>query len=229
MGVVHQNRLSFEGSRACSIRACSSMSIMRRGGLKQELFQFGTKDAPQSDAAGGKEEDVQQTNDRLLEMLQTPKVGFVPVRVPARVLVLDCIPVPCMCCVLSDVSLVCSRRDLSAALWSPEMGAAELVLARRNTAQSLGEHSQPNFACRITARRQTSAMRMCAGFKWRRKHWLHIEEAVFLVDRADLMLFVELQPPSAASSSTGQPARQRQRQLLSLQECFELMVRVCNG
>ncbi len=32
---------------------------------------------------------------------------------------------------------------------------------------------------------------MGAGFRYRRRRYLHIEEAVFLVDRADLLLFVE--------------------------------------
>jgi hypothetical protein len=49
------------------------------------------------------------------------------------------------------------------------------------------------------------------GFKWRRRQWLHAEEAAFLVDRADLMLFVQ------------QPGSGEQR-LLSLQETLELMV-----
>jgi hypothetical protein len=31
-----------------------------------------------------------------------------------------------------------------------------------------------------------------AGFTLNRRHYLHIEEAAYLVDRADLMLFVEL-------------------------------------
>lgn len=83
-----------------------------------------------------------------------------------------------------------------------------------------------------------------AGFTMQRKHFLHIEEAVFLVDRADLLLFVE-QPSTTkhmpASSDQGdllngnasnadkaaQPqdivATGRWR-LLSLQECYELMV-----
>ncbi|KAL6751265.1 hypothetical protein V8C86DRAFT_701786 [Haematococcus lacustris] len=109
-------------------------------------------------------------------------------------------------------------RDLSAAIWRAELGVAELVLSRRQTGQSV-------------------------GFTMQRKHFLHIEEAVFLVDRADLLLFVE-QPSTIkhmpASSDQGdilhgnaskadkaaQPqdivATGRWR-LLSLQECYELM------
>ncbi|GFH13920.1 tRNA_int_end_N2 domain-containing protein [Haematococcus lacustris] len=86
----------------------------------------------------------------------------------------------------------------------------------------------------VLSRRQTGQSR---------KHFLHIEEAVFLVDRADLLLFVE-QPSTAkhmpassdqsdllhGNASKADKAAQPQDivatgrwRLLSLQECYELM------
>jgi hypothetical protein len=49
------------------------------------------------------------------------------------------------------------------------------------------------------------------GFSWRRRHYLHIEEAVFYIDRGDLLLFVDVD---------------LQQRLLSVQEAYDLMVRV---
>ena len=54
----------------------------------------------------------------------------------------------------------------------------------------------------------------CPGFTWRKKLYLHPEEACYLVDRGDLMLFVELQG---------------QQRLLSVQEAYELMVGLEGG
>uniref|UniRef100_A0A7S3QU62 RNase III domain-containing protein n=1 Tax=Dunaliella tertiolecta TaxID=3047 RepID=A0A7S3QU62_DUNTE len=95
--------------------------------------------------------------------------------------------------------------DLSAAIWRPSVGAAEMVLVRKETGQPM-------------------------GFRYHRRRYLHIEEAVFLVDRADLLLFVEQEGDEDAvpgytltgggSSGTQPPPRHR---LLSMQECFELM------
>lgn len=77
------------------------------------------------------------------------------------------------------------------------MGAAELVLSRRSTGQPM-------------------------GFVKDRKHYLHIEEAAFLVDRADLLLFVE---KTSEDDEEGGGAAGK-HQLLSMQEVFELMVGV---
>jgi len=86
---------------------------------------------------------------------------------------------------LRDVlSLPRAGREHSAAIWRPELMAAEMVKPRKGTAQ----HS---------------------GFSWRRRHFLHAEEAVFFVDRGDLMLFAD---------SHGQ------QRLLSVQEAYDLMV-----
>ncbi|MEW5303153.1 MAG: hypothetical protein WDW38_001477 [Sanguina aurantia] len=76
-------------------------------------------------------------------------------------------------------------KDLSAAIWRPSVGAAELVLSRRSSTRDI-------------------------GYVRGKKTYLHIEEAVFLVDRSDMLLFVE--------DAHGQ------RRLLSLQECYDLMI-----
>ncbi|KAF5843618.1 hypothetical protein DUNSADRAFT_10793 [Dunaliella salina] len=95
--------------------------------------------------------------------------------------------------------------DLSAAIWRPSVGAAELVLVRRETGQPM-------------------------GFRYNRRRYLHIEEAVFLVDRADMLLFVEQEDDEDAvpgytvtrgASCSAQPLPRHR--LLSMQECFELM------
>ncbi|KAG1662381.1 hypothetical protein FOA52_006643 [Chlamydomonas sp. UWO 241] len=82
------------------------------------------------------------------------------------------------------LSLPRAGKDYSAAIWRPELYAAELVKSRKGTAQQ-------------------------SGFSWRRRHYLHIEEAVFYIDRGDLLLFVEVD---------------RQQRLLSVQEAYDLMV-----
>mmetsp|Transcript_11929 Transcript_11929/g.25647 ORF Transcript_11929/g.25647 Transcript_11929/m.25647 type:complete len:343 (+) Transcript_11929:166-1194(+) len=58
-------------------------------------------------------------------------------------------------------------KDFSAAIWRSEYNMAELVRVRKTTAQM-------------------------NGVSWKGKQYLHIEEAVFFVDRGDLLLFVEV-------------------------------------
>lgn len=65
-----------------------------------------------------------------------------------------------------------------------------------------------------------------AGFSLNRRHYLHIEEAAYLVDRADLMLFVEVPDNQQQQGHQPPPQGPTQRRLLSLQETFELMVSV---
>jgi hypothetical protein len=86
---------------------------------------------------------------------------------------------------LSVISAPRSGRDFSAAIWRPMQVAAEVVISRKGTGNLV-------------------------GFTWRKRHYLHPEEACYLVDRGDLMLFVEIQG---------------QKRLLSVQEAYELMVR----
>ncbi|GAX72760.1 hypothetical protein CEUSTIGMA_g216.t1 [Chlamydomonas eustigma] len=77
-----------------------------------------------------------------------------------------------------------SGRDFSAAIWRPEILAAEIVKPRKSTASS-------------------------HGFTWRRKQYLHVEEALYFVDRGDLMLILETEG---------------RRRLLSVQESFVLLM-----
>ena len=61
-----------------------------------------------------------------------------------------------------------------------------------------------------------------SGFTWQKNHYLFIEEAVYLVDRGDLLLFVELAPTEKGDASAA-------RRLLSIQECYELMTALDEG
>jgi hypothetical protein len=63
------------------------------------------------------------------------------------------------------------------------------------------------------------------GFMLNRRHYLHIEEAAYLVDRSDLMLFIEVPVEQPGDGADQQQPQAMQRRLLSLQETFELMVR----
>jgi hypothetical protein len=63
------------------------------------------------------------------------------------------------------------------------------------------------------------------GFMLNRRHYLHIEEAAYLVDRSDLMLFIEVPVEQTGDGADQQQPQAMQRRLLSLQETFELMVR----
>jgi hypothetical protein len=53
-----------------------------------------------------------------------------------------------------------------------------------------------------------------SGFTYHKKHYLFIEEAVYLVDRGDLLLFVQVTDHQGGAPS---------QRLLSVQECYELM------
>jgi hypothetical protein len=77
------------------------------------------------------------------------------------------------------------RKDLAAAIWRPQHNAAEVVLQRGRLFNHI-------------------------GFMWGKKLFLHPEEALYLVDRANLLLFED-------TSASG-------KRLLSLQECQELML-----
>jgi len=96
-------------------------------------------------------------------------------------------------------------KDFSAAIWRSEYNMAELVRVRKTTAQM-------------------------NGVSWKGKQYLHIEEAVFFVDRGDLLLFVEVPVVPGAGQQQQQqqqqPAhsRQMQQRLLSLQEAYDLML-----
>ncbi|PRW45365.1 tRNA-splicing endonuclease subunit Sen54 [Chlorella sorokiniana] len=81
-------------------------------------------------------------------------------------------------------ALARSGRDLAAAIWRPELGLAEVVLLRGKVLSHMGFTKGP-------------------------KHYLFPEEAAYLVDRANLLLFLDL-------------GAQKQR-LLSLQECLDLL------
>ncbi|KXZ43004.1 hypothetical protein GPECTOR_107g148 [Gonium pectorale] len=105
-------------------------------------------------------------------------------------------------------------RELSAALWRPSLCAAALLKQRKQTARDF-------------------------GFIRSKRHHLHIEEAVFLMDRGDLLLFIEEAEADAEEEGQGaagaaagigrggdgRTPRRRQR-LLSVQEAMELMVSV---
>ncbi|KAG7667495.1 hypothetical protein Ndes2526B_g03498 [Nannochloris sp. 'desiccata'] len=87
---------------------------------------------------------------------------------------------------LLDVwSLPRAGKDLAAAIWRPQHNTAEVVLQRGRLFNHI-------------------------GFMWGKKLFLHPEEALYLVDRANLLLFED-------TSASG-------KHLLSLQECQELMV-----
>ncbi len=74
---------------------------------------------------------------------------------------------------------------MAAAIWRPQHNAAEVVLQRGRLFNHI-------------------------GFMWGKKLFLHIEEALYLVDRANLLLFED-------TSASG-------KRLLSVQECQELMI-----
>ncbi|KAG2494854.1 hypothetical protein HYH03_007094 [Edaphochlamys debaryana] len=122
-------------------------------------------------------------------------------------------------------------REVSAALWRPHVCAAEVLRHRKQTARDM-------------------------GFIRCRRAYLQIEEAVFLVDRGDLLLFIEESAPGAsgpggrgageaggeaddAGGGAGEDggdgggeggARRRRgggrQRLLSIQEAFDLMMSV---
>lgn len=79
------------------------------------------------------------------------------------------------------------RRDLSAAIWRAHLGVAEVVL-------------------------QKGKLFTHMGFMQGSKFYLHIEEALYMVDRANLLLFADEEG--------------RGKRLLSLHEGYQLMVRV---
>ncbi|KAG2436905.1 hypothetical protein HXX76_006424 [Chlamydomonas incerta] len=76
-------------------------------------------------------------------------------------------------------------KELSAALWRPHLGAAELVKQRKHTARDI-------------------------GFIRGRRIYLQIEEAVFLVDRGDMLLFAEADRRAAAGQGPTGPTGQGQ-------------------
>lgn len=89
-------------------------------------------------------------------------------------------------CTINGLHIFC-RKDLSAAIWRPQKQAAEVVLKRGKLFSYVGTVCGP-------------------------KQYLCIEEAVYLVDRGSMMLFME-------------EGRMKKR-LLSLKEAYTLMV-VC--
>lgn len=79
------------------------------------------------------------------------------------------------------------RKDFAAAIWRPEKCGAEVVLQKGKLFSHIG----------------------CF---WGPKLYLTIEEAVYMVDRASMMLFQE-------------DPKTKKKSLLSMKECFTLMVR----
>ncbi|KAL4437793.1 hypothetical protein ABPG77_005705 [Micractinium sp. CCAP 211/92] len=90
-------------------------------------------------------------------------------------------------------------KDLAAAIWRPELGLAEVVLQRGRLLTHMGFTKGP-------------------------KLYLFIEEAVYLVDRANLLLFLDGSGGSGGRRRGGAGGAGQQQRLLSLQEATDLMV-----